>query len=387
MLSAAWPAAWAAEGGKAFAQAGGLLDFSADERRRIARHGPWPTREAGRDPGNALSGNARAIALGRSLFSDPALSASGRLSCASCHLPSLDFTDGRARAVAEHPLDRHTPTLWNSGLQRWWGWDGATDSLWSQALRPLLDAREMAIDVATLSRRLAASRQRVREWRQVFGQAPRVDDVSTLVQTGKALGAYLASLRSPRTAFDQFRDALLRGDRATASRYPLAAQRGLRLFVGAGRCHLCHAGALFSNGEFADIGLPFFSRPGVVDSGRHGGILALRRSSYHLATAWNDDRSGLDVVKTRHLDLQHRHFGEFKVPSLRQVSRTAPYMHDGQLATLDDVVRHYDRIDPDRLHGDGQRILQPLALSDQDRTDLVAFLDSLSVAVSDAARK
>ena len=83
-------------------------------------------------------------------------------------------------------------------------------------------------------------------------------------------------------------------------------------------------------------------------------------------------------MSTRHVEAQHRNFGEFKVPSLRNVARTAPYMHNGSLATLADVVRHYSEVDEDRLHADGERILKPLHLTDAERADLIAFLESLS---------
>ena len=90
---------------------------------------------------------------------------------------------------------------------------------------------------------------------------------------------------------------------------------------------------MFSHGEFADIGVPFFVRPGVVDPGRHGGISALRASPYHLLGRFSDAPDGPAALKTRHVDLQHRNFGEFKVPSLPNVADTAPCLHDGQLAS------------------------------------------------------
>ncbi|MGI9154906.1 MAG: cytochrome-c peroxidase, partial [Rubrivivax sp.] len=85
-----------------------------------------------------------------------------------------------------------------------------------------------------------------------------------------------------------------------------------------------------------------------------------------------------EAVKTRHVEATHRHFGEFKVPGLRQVARTAPYMHDGQLATLEAVVQHYSELNLERLHADGEQVLRPLRLSPQEAQDLVAFLRSLT---------
>ena len=350
--------------------------FTEQERALILAHGPWPPPPA-RDPGNRFADRADTVALGQRLFFDPAISPDGRLACASCHLPSQAFGDGRARAHGRAPLDRNAPSLWNSVHERWWGWDGATDSLWSQALGPLQDARELATHPDHLRRWIAATPELQCRWLRSFGAPPPDDDQALLVLTAKALGAFVGSLVSAPTPFDHFREALTRRDTRAAARYPVSAQRGLQLFVGRGRCHLCHAGPRFSHGEFADIGAGFFVRPGVVDRGRHGGIQALQASAYNLLSPHADD-PGDDAVKTRHVQLQHRNFGEFKVPSLRNVALTAPYLHDGRLATLADVVRHYSELDLDRLHADGERILEPLRLSRGEQQDLLAFLNTLS---------
>lgn len=369
----------------------GLLDFSADERVRIAAHGPWPPPQAP-DPGNALSGRPAAIALGHRLFFDPRLSRDGALACASCHQPQRAFTDGRLRGLgrtrADGPvdtaLDRNTPTLLDAAQHRWWGWDGAFDSLWSQALQPLLNPREMAAEPARIAALLRSDATLACLWRRAHGGPPPsdmpADADALLVPLAKSLGAYVASLRSGRTPFDRFRDALARGDDKAAARYPLPGQRGLRLFIGRGNCSLCHAGPLFSHGEFGDIGAPFFVRPGVVDPGRHGGIAALQASRFNLLGPHVDappPGAGDAATKTRHLIAQHRNFGEFKVPGLRNVARTPPYLHDGQLPTLDAVLDHYAKLSPDRLHADGEQILRPLVLQGSDRADLLAFLRSL----------
>jgi len=369
---------WLGMAGMPRAQPHNLLDFTPAERRAIASHGPWPP-PAEHDAGNAQAGRREAIALGQRLFFEPRLSPDARLSCASCHRPELAFADGQPRSLGREVLDRNAPSLWNAVHERWYGWDGAADSLWSQSIRPILDAREMASSAAHLRRAIAADPQLDCRYRRAFGSAAtRADGEAVLVRAAKAIGAFVGTLVSGRTPFDDFRDALARGDAVAAARYPLDAQRGLRLFVGQGRCNLCHVGPMFSNGEFADTGLPFFVRPGVVDPGRHGGIVALRASRYNLLSTFSDARDPRVATKTRHVDAQHRNFGEFKVPSLRNVADTAPYMHDGQLATLDDVVRHYSELNLDRLHADGQQILRPLKLSDAERADLVAFLRTLS---------
>jgi cytochrome c peroxidase len=376
-LSGAWFAAPMLALAAQDAAATAPLAFTAVELRRIQTHGPWPPPRSP-DASNAQSGRPEAIALGQRLFFEPRLSPDGRLACASCHLPALAFADGRKRSTGRELLDRHAPSLWNAGLERWYGWDGAADSLWSQAIRPLLDAREMASSAGQVAAVVTADAELACRYRAVFGAAAGDDAEATLVNVAKAIAAFVGTLVSGRTPFDDFRDALARGNTKAAARYPKAAQRGLQLFIGRGQCSTCHVGPRFSNGEFADIGLPFFVAPGVVDSGRHGGIAALRASPYNLLSRWSDAPPGEAAVKTRHVEPQHRNFGEFKVPSLRNVALTAPYMHDGQLATLDAVLQHYSELDLDRLHADGEQILKPLRLSDGEHADLRAFLHSLT---------
>ena len=127
--------------------------------------------------------------------------------------------------------------------------------------------------------------------------------------------------------------------------YPVLAQRGLAIFVGDGKCTTCHSGPRLSSGEFHDVGISNFAEPGRVDPGRFGGIKKLQGSPYTLLGKYNDDAKRRTAISTRHVVLDHRNYGEFKVPSLRGVSETAPYMHNGSLATLREVVRHYSNFD------------------------------------------
>ena len=124
--------------------------------------------------------------------------------------------------------------------------------------------------------------------------------------------------------------------------------------------------------------MPFFVGPGRVDPGRHGGIRRCRRAGTTCSGRSTTIRRGGPPTATRHVAAEHRNFGEFRVPSLRNVARTAPYMHNGSLATLRDVVRHYSELDEERLHADGEQILRPLRLTDAEIDDLVAFLESLT---------
>ena len=360
--------------------------FSADETRRILRHGPWPQAVL-RDPSNRVSGNADAIALGRALFFDTRLSGKGNMACATCHQPGQSLTDGRDRAQGSGPehrrLDRNTPALWNAGLARWFGWDGGADSLWGFSLRPILDPHELAATPAHAAQLLRDDANFRCGYANAFGAAPAQDDERVLVDLAKSLAAYVETLNTGKTAFDRLHDALARGDMVAAASYPAAARRGLALFTGRGQCSTCHFGPNFSNGEFHDIGIPYLIAPGRVDAGRHGGIAKVKADKFNLLGAFSDDASRASVSRTRHVAQNHSTFGQFKVPSLRNVELTAPYMHNGSLKTLRDVVRHYSAIPEDRLHQDGEALLKPLRLSETEIDDLVAFLRSLTS--SDAA--
>ena len=354
-----------------------VTEFTAAELARIAAHGPWPLPWTA-DPGNRVSGNAAAIRLGHDLFFEPRLSANKRVACASCHNPTQGFQDGRT--VARGLVDgvRNTPGLLDVRHQRWFGWDGAHDSLWSASLRPILDAREMGGSAARAARVLRDKAALDCHYRLAFGKPSHASDPDLLVNIAKAIAAWQETLVSPPTPFDRFRDALALKDVQVVAAYPAAAKRGLRLFLGRGQCATCHAGPQFSNGEFGDIGVPIFVKPTGVDPGRQGGIKRLLASPNNLLDAHNDDATRNNATGTKYLRPEHRNFGEFKVPSLRNLKLTAPYMHNGSLATLREVVRHYSELDEDRLHADGERILKPLNLSETETDDLVAFLDSLS---------
>jgi len=368
------------------AAAAEVIPFEAAEVRRVAQHGPWPPPPA-RDPSNRVSGDPVAIALGRRLFFDGRLSPGGSVACASCHDPARAWTDGRPRALGLAPLDRNTPTVLNVSQHRWFFWDGRADSLWAQALQPILDPREMGGSARHVAAVIRADPRLSCLYAKAHGRPPaaEADDERVLVNAGKALAAFVERLGTGRTPFDEFRDALLRGDRDAAGRYPVSAQRGLKIFVGKGNCSLCHFGVAFTNGEFHDVGVPYLVAPGRVDSGRHEGIRRLQADRFNLLGAYSDDASGASAIKTRTVELQHANFGQFKTPGLRNVALTAPYMHDGRYATLREVVRHYSELDMERIHTHGEQLLRPLKLTEVEIDDLVAFLETLTAPDATAA--
>jgi cytochrome c peroxidase len=382
----AWPVSPAdVAGGRRLEDPERRPHFTASQRERIAAFGPWPP-PIPPDPGNRFSGVAAAERLGKRLFADSRLAGEGGGACASCHLPSHGFSDARAQAQGRERLARNTQGLLDVGLQRWFGWDGGTDSLWAASLRPLLDPREMGATPARISAllrddpelaaALAAARAASPAERRPADASPQEID---LVDAAKAIGAWLRTLVSPRTPFDDFRDAIVAGDAARAARYPAAAARGLALFLDHGRCASCHSGPGFSNGEFHDIGMPFVTGRGRVDPGRHAGLRRVLADRYNLAGPFADPAPGTEegALRLRTVVARHGNFGEWRTPGLRGLGATAPYMHDGRLPGLADVVRHYDTLDVDRLHADGEALLRPLRLSAGDRADLLAFLRSL----------
>jgi cytochrome c peroxidase len=369
---------------------GNPLGLNAEEIRLILRHGPWPAPWAG-DPSNRVSGKAEAIALGEQLFFEPRLSGSGTVSCATCHIPEKNWSDGRRLALALGEADRNTPSVINVRYHRWFGWDGANDSLWAQSVRPLFDVNEMDAGERRLAQFVRGDADLACRFRKAFGHAPPADDERLMIDIGKALAAFQETLVTGRTPFDDFRDAVMRNDWKAAAGYPDNARRGARLFMGKGNCSLCHFGPNFSNGEFHEVGIPIVRKSGGLDWGRYQGIKMLRASRFNLLGVYSDDRTKTAGQSTRHVDLAPQTFEQFRAPGLRNVALTAPYMHNGHLATLRDVVKHYSEIDVTLLHqahiygGDAvaqavptDTVLQPLKLNSQEISDVVAFLESLT---------
>ncbi len=276
--------------------------------------------------------SAERIALGQRLFEDKALSSTGTIACASCHDPKLSFSDGEpyGKGITGKRLVRHTPSLWNVALSPLLFWDGRAASLEAQVKFPVEHPDEMGDTLDNAAQRLARHASYQRDFAAAFPAAPKV----TASNIARALAAYERTLVSPPTRFDQW----VAGD---ADALTPSEVRGLKLFAGRGRCIGCHTGFAFTDHNFYDIGLP------GEDKGRGKEI-------------------GLSVA-------DHA----FKTPTLRELAWTAPYMHDGSLATLDDVIRHYETGGV-RRPTRSRDLPRALKLTPQERRDLIAFLDTLS---------
>jgi cytochrome c peroxidase len=315
--------------------------LSPDETLAVLALGPWPVPLA-RDPGNRVSGNARAIELGRQLFRDPRMSPVGYIACVTCHQPDRAFTDIKARAHGLADLPRNTPALANLQLQRWYGWGGGSDSLWMASIKPILDVREFDGNAQLVRRLFVREPELAACYRRVFGVSPlRGDAQRTVVNVGKALAAFVETLVTGRTPFDEFRDAVARGDAASAAAYPAAALRGLKLFVGSAGCVSCHGGPNFSDGGFHP---GVAAQASVSDSGRLGDARALQASAFNLTSASNDDATRRNAGATRSLVVHDGLSGRYRTPSLRNAGVTAPYFHNGQTERLVDAVQHAQRL-------------------------------------------
>lgn len=273
------------------------------------------------------------IALGRALFFDIRLSADRKVSCSSCHQPAQYLTDGRQVSLGVYGRVgiRNVPSILNSAWRESFFWDGRQTKLEEQVLQPIVNPVEMGLTLEAAVTRVAA----VERYKQSF--AAIFADGVTPENLGRVLASFVRTLRAGDAAFDRFSA----GDSMAIS---VAARRGYGLFVGKALCMRCHSGALFTDEEFHNTGVS----PGR-DAGRE------------FVTGLQADR------------------GKFRTPSLRNVEFTAPYMHDGSLATLPEVVRFYDG--GGNANPNLDRLIRPLGLSDDEQQDLVAFLKTLTSGV------
>lgn len=354
--------------------------FDEPTLARILQHAPLTAPPA--DPTNRVADDPHAARLGQALFYDARLSKNGQVSCATCHDPALAFSDGRALARGMGTSTRNAPSLYNVAWQRWLFWDGRADSTWAQALQPLESATELGGDRTAIVALIASDVDLRANYERVFGtlansNANEID--RAFANAGKSIAAYERRLVSNDSSFDRFARALRNKDAAARARYSEAAQRGLALFVGRGNCRLCHAGPLFSDGEFHDVGIPPLKGVEPNNPSRFAGVAALARDPFRASGAFSDAPDGEHARELATLTSTSELFGQVKTPSLRNVARTAPYMHQGQFATLDEVLRFYSTREgalPPSHHGES--ILKPLDFSAAEVADLKAFLETLT---------
>ncbi len=356
------------------------------------------------DPSNRFSNNEAAAELGRQLFFDKEVSADGNVSCATCHDPDQAFTDGRNTSFGTAATTRNAPTLIGVSHNQWFYWDGRRDSLWAQAITPPESLGEMdnnrADVVRLIARKYAAeytaitgSRLGERINRVPAGAGPFADSKGkagwnklsstdqSIVNTayanvGKFLAAYMETLQPQPSRFDAFVTALGAGGYPAAKNILSAEeQRGLKLFLDGARtqCLRCHNGPLFTNQGFHNIATGK-NNNGIPDFGRMIGLQAAQIDPFNCLGNYSDAAPN-DCAELRYTQGSHGTNGAFKVPGLRNVAETAPYMHDGRFATLDEVMQFYTEVPGTAA---GKHELPPLNLSMQEIKQLTAFLASLS---------
>jgi cytochrome c peroxidase len=272
-----------------------------------------------------------AFDLGRRLFHEASLSGSGQMACATCHIPERGFAEPLPRARGDAAL-RNTPTLYNAAFGERFGWDGRASSLEEFALLPIANPREMALPLADAVAWLGADAGYAGAFRQVYGAPPSAPLLA------RALATYLRAITLGDSPVDRFQ-------RAEPSTLTREEKAGLWVYESRGRCWKCHPQPGFTDDGFHNTGV------GAVDGApTDPGRIAV---------------TGADADR-----------GAFKTPTLRGLAFTAPYMHDGSLATLEEVVGFYRRggnpnpwLDP---------AMEPLDLTDDDARHLVAFLRALS---------
>ena len=266
------------------------------------------------------------VMLGRRLFNDKRLSRDRTVACSSCHVPARGFSTDAAVAAGAFGRrgHRNAPSLINRGYGRAFFWDGRTTSLEVQVLHPIQRPDEMDMTLAEATARVKL-------------------DESTLA---RALASYVRSIRSGNSRFDRY----AAGESGVLTALEL---KGLQVFRGKGNCTACHVGPNFTDERFHNTGV-----------------------------AWRNGKfsdEGHAVVSTKDADR-----GAFKTPTLREVARTSPYMHDGSITTLEEVVDFYDRGGRPNLHLDPE--MQPRQFTADEKTALVAFLQVLSGEVREGWR-
>jgi len=299
----------------------------------------WPTFPTAKAPTKSE------VELGRELFFDSEFSADRSVSCASCHNPKTGFSDGKVTSVGVHGKrgERNSPTLLNAAFFDSLSWDGRHNSLEDQTLGALMNQNEMALDIQT-TRRLLKSKYE-RPCTNIYGE-------TTEQSFAKAVAAYQRSLLAGNSPFDRY--LYLHEENAISTQ----AKSGFKLFLTRARCVQCHfirselshpfggTTALFTDNRFHNIGIGVEKSGVIKDLGR--GRITGKKSDQ----------------------------GSFKTPTLRNVTLTAPYMHDGSLSTLEEVVEHYNKGGNPNAFLDVD--IQPLGLGAEEKASLIEFMKSLT---------
>ena len=366
--------------------------FSDSEWTVIESLSPLPDKPPP-SPTNRFADNPDAAQLGQMFFFDARFSKEGTISCATCHSPFHGFADVEATSLGNKRGTRNAPTLLNAAYNKWQFWDGRAETLWAQALFALEGEDEQAgtrLQYAHLIHRHYQA-----DYEAVFGPLPELENVTRFppdgkpgdpafdsmseadqiavntifANIGKAVEAYERLLISRNAPFDRY----VAGDEEAIT---LEAKRGLKIFIGKGVCVLCHGTPHFRDDDFHNLGIPQDGLP--EDTGRFQGVAQLLADPFNSAGIYSDSRDDA----TRELNLLEprlEHQGEFKTPTLRNVALTPPYFHTGEFPTLTSVIEFNDAGGKtNEFAGRSAVPVEPLHLSEQEKKDLVEFLETLT---------
>ncbi len=353
------------------------------------------------DPSNQYADDPRAITLGHKLFFDTRFSANGKIACATCHVPELNFQDGLPLAQGIGTTTRRTMTITGSAYSPWLFWDGRKDSLWAQALGPLESLVEHGgnrtyyahlidkyyraeyeaifgsmADLRRLPRNAGpcANSQAKSAW-EAMATEDREAVTRIFANLGKAIAAYERLIRPGPSRFDAYTLALMEGDAAAMqAAFSVDEAAGLRLFIGKAECIKCHNGPLFTDNYFHNTGVPTVA--GLpIDTGRAQGAPQVLADEFNCLSSYSDaDKSKCTELKVMIAEGQEL-IGQFKTPSLRNVAERSPYMHAGQFATLEEVLAHYNAAP---IATNGASELEPLYLNEAEIKEIIAFLKTLN---------
>jgi cytochrome c peroxidase len=362
------------------------------------------------DLSNSISDNPDAAALGQKLFFDKRFSVNGQVACASCHKPELYFTDGLKTSQGVGTVKRNAPTIVGAGFHSWFFHDGRADSLWSQALGPMEDSQEHGGSRTQYAHLIYKDPAYRKSYEKLFGKMPDLSDkkrfpaqagpvrdrqlmsawkamsekdrkavTEVYVNMGKAIAAYERKLKPAPSRFDNYVKAALKNDREQMGKLMTAEEvAGLKLFLGKANCTICHNGPLFTDLGFHNIATP----PVDVkryDYGRKKGITAVKRNPFNCLSEYNDAKDkSCDELKYLKLHKEET-MAAFKTPSLRNVTKTAPYMHAGQYQTLAEVLKHYAEPPSTKV---GMSDLLPVELNETELKQLEAFLRTLDSPIA-----
>ncbi|HYH98607.1 cytochrome-c peroxidase [Hyalangium sp.] len=307
------------------------------------------------------------VLLGEKLFNDQRLSVDDTVSCSTCHEPRKGFVDGKALStgIKGQQVTRNSPTVLNAMFNATQFWDGRAGTLEDQAKLPILNPREMGMpSPEAVVTKVRAIPEYAAEFKQVFGREVTYDDLAS------AIAAFERTQFSGSARFDTF----IHGD---AKALNASEKRGWALFNGKARCNTCHAAniasPLFSDQKFHNIGIAAHKQ----------NFVELAREALKVVRTGDEQQIDELALETKFSELgrflvtkQENDVGTFKTPTLRNVGITGPYMHDGSLTTLWDVIDHYNKGGVPNPYLDGG--MQRLGLTEPEIDDVVAFLFALT---------